>query len=198
MATTRVPTTTHALDLLTPEEVLGDAGLRRDWESLMSLGHTLNRVLASPTFYEHQCQVAPLPENRVVVIRNDEGRIVGICPIVLWRLTMTLQIKRHVLSRMRLRTATILSGEPLLPPDPALFRLLFDGLLEAFPWADCVHINSMPADSFTCKFIYEDQPRSRHYLVHPPKLEAGSGSITNSARAAKSFSKKRRGRPATS
>jgi hypothetical protein len=135
------------------------------------LGHPLNRVVASPAFFEHQCQISSLPENRVAVIRDDEGAVVGVCPIVLWRLTMTLQIRKRVLSRIHVKTATVLSGEPLLQSDPTLFRLLFNGLLEGLPWADCVHINSMPADCPTAHFLYHEDRHKRAYFVHPRRLE---------------------------
>ena len=172
MVTIQTETMTHSLALLTPEEALGDAGLRREWESLMSLGHPLNRVYASPTLYEHQCRIAPLPENRVAVLRDGHGKVIGVCPIVLWRLTMPFQVRRSVLGKILLKAATILSGEPLVPADPALFRLLFDGLLEGLPWCDCIYINSMPVDCFTCHFLYGKGHRDGRYFVHPRRLEA--------------------------
>ena len=156
----RGKSTTHSLSLLTPPEVLQDESLRRDWESLMCLGHPLNRVFASPTLYEHECRIAPLPENRVAVIRDVDQKVIGVCPIILWRLAMPFQVRKRV-SAKTLEAANIVSSEPLLPHDPALFQLLFDGLLDGLPWCDCVYINSMPADCFTAQFLYGADRLSR-------------------------------------
>ena len=164
--------TTHSLSLLTPPEVLHDESLRHDWESLMCLGHPLNRVFASPTLYEHECRIAPLAENRVAVIRDVDRKVIGVCPIILWRLTIPFQVRKRVFAKITLNAATILSSEPLLPHDPALFQLLFDGLLDGLPWCDCVYINSMPADCFTAQFLYGADRRSRRYFLHPKKLES--------------------------
>ena len=49
----------HSLEVLSPDQALGDPGLRQDWESLMSLVHPLNTVFTSPTLYEHRRQTAP-------------------------------------------------------------------------------------------------------------------------------------------
>ena len=67
--------------------------------------------------------------------------------------------------------ATILSGEPLIPAEPALFRLLLKGLFEGLPWCDCVRMNSIPVESFTCKIIYSIDHGKRQYFIHPRRLQ---------------------------
>ena len=51
--------------------------------------------------------------------------------------------------------------------NPALFRELFDGLLAGLPWCDCIYFNSLPVDSFTCRYLYSPEGRAGHYFVHP-------------------------------
>ncbi len=105
------------------------------------------------------------------MIRDATGGIVGICPIIFWRLTIPFQIRRRTLARIRFRAATILSGEPLAPPEPEIYRRLFDGLLKLLPWCDCIYLNSIPADGFTSRFLIEDYGRKFHNFVHPRRLE---------------------------
>src|SRR4051812_11567114 len=155
----------YTLDELTPDQALGDAGLRQDWESLMSLAHPLNSVFTTPTLYEHRRQTAPAPEDRVFVIRDGAGRTVGVCPIVYWNVSIPFQIRKRRLGSFNFKAATVSGGEPLVPQDAALLRLLLDGILDHLPWCDCVFFPSLPVESFTTKFLYSPENRSRKYFV---------------------------------
>src|SRR5262249_29284430 len=154
---------------MTPGDALADANLRAEWESLMELAHPLHRVFASPTLYEHQCTIEPRPENRVAVIRDDEGKVVGVCPIVLWQLTMQFAAGKRLVAKIMVKAATVLSCDPLVPPEPGLYRLLFEGLLEQLPWCDCIYLDSIALDSFTCNYLYSQGSKSRRYLIHPAR-----------------------------
>ena len=167
-------TTTEApsLTLLLPEDALGDPEVRGEWESLICKGHDLNRVFRSPTLYEHQTRLAPLPENRVAVIRDVNGMIVGICPIVMWKVALSFAFRKRVLGTKVVKTAAILGGEPLLAADPNLFRFLIDGLFKGLPWCECIYMNSIPVESFTCKMIYADEHKRAAYFIHPRRLES--------------------------
>ena len=135
----------------------------------MDLLHPSQRVFASPIIYEHCCRQDSLGHNRVAVIRDSDGTVVGICPIVSWRLEMPLTIRKRVLAKFLVRAATILSCQPLVPEDPALFRLLFKGLLEQLDWCDCIYIDSMPLDSPTARFVFSKQGPKRPYVIYPSR-----------------------------
>jgi hypothetical protein len=172
MATLQTATNIPSLTFLLPEDALGNPEVRGEWASLISLGNVLNRVFASPTLYEHQTRVAPAPENRVAVLRNENGKIVGICPIVLWNVALSFQIRRRLLGTRVVKAATIFGGEPLVAADPALFRFLIDRLLEGLPWCDCIYMMSIPADSFACKMIYANDHKQGRYFIHPRRLQS--------------------------
>jgi Acetyltransferase (GNAT) domain len=161
--------TAHSLILITPVEALSDPALLERWESLMDLLHPSQRVFASPIIYEHSCRQDSLGHNRVAVIRDSDGGVVGICPIVSWRLEMPFTVRKRVFAKFLVRAATILSCQPLIPDDPALFRLLFKGLLEKLDWCDCVYIDSMPVDSPTSRFLFSKQGPKRPYLIYPSR-----------------------------
>jgi CelD/BcsL family acetyltransferase involved in cellulose biosynthesis len=162
----------YTLEVLTPDQALGDAGLRQDWEALVTLAHPLNSVFTSPTLCEHRSQIALTPEDRVFVIRDGAGRTVGVCPIVFWKVSIPFQIRKRSLGSIELKSATVSGGEPLVTRDPALFRLLLDGILDQLPWCDCVLFPSLPVESFTARFLYSRENRSRKCFVDPRRLEA--------------------------
>jgi Acetyltransferase (GNAT) domain len=172
MATLQTTTNIPSMTLLLPEDALGDPEVRGEWESLLCVGNPLTRMFRSPTLYEHQTRLDPLAENRVAVLRDVNGRIVGICPIVMWKVALSLAFRKRVLGTKVVKAATILGGEPLLADDPTLFGFLIDRLFEGLPWCDCIYMNSIPVESFTCKMIYADDHKRSAYFVHPRRLES--------------------------
>jgi CelD/BcsL family acetyltransferase involved in cellulose biosynthesis len=161
----------YSLSALTPELALGNKALRGEWESLMNLAHPLNRVFASPTLYEHRHLTFPAPEDRVFVLRDQGGKTIGVCPVVYWRVNLTFQIRKRVLGDIPLKAATVYGGEPLVPPEPELYRLLFQGMLAALPWSDCLFFPSMPVEGFACRYLYSEGNHSPDYFVNPRRLE---------------------------
>src|SRR4051812_43833020 len=138
MSTTRVLSSNRKLEIYRGQRALSDPAVRASWESLLALGNPLNRVFASPELFQNHCQMVPDFENHVALIRGGDGAILGVCPIVQWKLTSPLQIRRWTFARIKFNAATVCGGEPLFPQDPALFRELFDGLIAGLPWCDCI------------------------------------------------------------
>ena len=161
--------TSHLLSLLTPAEVFSDPPLIKRWESLMELVEPVRRAVASPAIFEHQCLRDTLGHNRVAVIRDADGIVVGICPIVSWRLQMPLTIRKRLLAKFMVRAATVLSCEPLVPDDPAMFELLFKSLLDQLDWCDCLYFDSLPLESPTCRFLFTNHIPDVSYLVYPAR-----------------------------
>lgn len=159
------------LELLTPEEALKDPAICREWESLSQAANPLYRVFTSPRLYEHATRVKPRDENRVAILRDVSGRIAGICPIVIWNMTVPFIVRRRIIARFKLRAATILGGQPLVPDDAAVYRLLFSELLKQLPWCDCVYIDSILCDSYPPHFFYEGEGRRGPYLLYPGRPE---------------------------
>jgi Acetyltransferase (GNAT) domain len=172
MAILQRTTNVASLTLLPPEDALSDPEVRGEWESFSRVGNPLTRVFRSPSLYEHQTRLTPLPENRVAVLRDGNGTIVGVCPIVLWKVALSFAIRKRVLATKVVKAATILGGEPLLAADPALFRFLINRLFAGLPWCDCVYMNSIPVESFACKMIYSNDYKRGGYFIHPRRLQA--------------------------
>ena len=77
-------------------------------------------VFASPVVYEQSCREDALGQNRVAVIRDASGDVVGVCPIVRSRLEMPFIVRRYQFGKFVLEAATILSrvsrSFPMTPP----------------------------------------------------------------------------------
>jgi hypothetical protein len=169
--TTQTITANHSLEFYSPEDLQADPSLRTVWESLVHLGNPLNGAYLGPAPFETHAKLAPHEGNRVVMIRDGDGKVIGICPVVHWKLEMPFQVRRRIFGKLKLEAATVLSGEPLLPQDPALFRLLIEGLLREMSWCDCIYFNSIPADCYTTRFIYGEEGRLERYFVYPRRLQ---------------------------
>jgi hypothetical protein len=169
--TERAATGEVSLALLTPGEALADADLRREWEALLDHVHHLHRFMSSPAYFEHRRRINPEGDLRLAVLRRRDGRVAGICPIDCWRNALPFEVGKWSLGRLPLRSAVISGGEPLLPPDPVLFRRLFDGLLDGLPWCDCLHVHSLPCQSYTHTFLYGEGRHSRNYYIYPREPE---------------------------
>ncbi len=169
--TTHTITANHSLLFYSPEELQADPSVRTVWESLVHLGNPLHGAYLGPAPCETQARVSPHEGNRVVMIQDGDGKVIGVCPIVRWKLEMPFQVRRRIFGKLKLEAATVLSGEPLLPHDPALFRLLFEGLLREMIWCDCIYFNSIPADCYTSRFIYGEAGRIRGHFVYPRRLQ---------------------------
>jgi hypothetical protein len=157
--------------LLSPEEAIGDPILRHSWDSMMDRVHPIHRFTSSPKFFEHRWHCSRNDEMHLGVMRDEDGLVIGLCPVDSWRLELPFQVRKWFLGKFNLRAATITGGEPLLPPDPALFRQFFDGLIDGLPWCDCIFIPSVPLESPTCKFLYNECRTSSRYFLYPKIVE---------------------------
>ncbi len=169
--TTQTITAKHTLVFYSPEDLQADPSVRTVWESLVHLGNPLNGAYLGPAPFETQARVSPHEGNRVVMIRDGDGKVIGVCPVVHWKLEMPFQVRKRIFGKLKLEAATVLSGEPLLPQDPELFRLLFEGLLREMSWCDCIYFNSIPADCYTSRYIYGEKGRLDREFVYPRRLQ---------------------------
>jgi CelD/BcsL family acetyltransferase involved in cellulose biosynthesis len=168
---TRAAVANHNLVLYTPDELQSDPNVRASWESLVRLANPMNRPYAGPAWFENHARNQPHEGNRVALLKDGDGQVVGICPVVHWNLSVPFQVRKYVLGKIKLQAATVLSGEPMLPQEPALFQMLVDGLLREMTWCDCLYFHSIPADCFTSRLVYSGEANLERVVVHPKRLQ---------------------------
>jgi hypothetical protein len=161
----------HSLVFYSPEDLQSDPSLRTIWNSLIHLGNPLNEAYGGPPAFETHASNQPHEGNRIAMLRDGDDKVIGVCPVVHWNLSIPFQVRRHVFGKFNLQAATVLCGEPMLPHEPALFQLLFDGLLREMTWCDCVYFNSIPSECFTSRFIYSAETNLRRFFIYPTRLQ---------------------------
>jgi Acetyltransferase (GNAT) domain len=171
MTNTQTALANHSLVFYSPEDLHSDPGLRKTWNSLIHLGNPLNRAYGGPPTFETHASNQPHEGNRIAMIRDGDDKVIGVCPVVHWNLSIPLQVRRYIFGKIKLQAATILCGEPMLPQEPALFQILFDGLLREMTWCDCIYFNSIPAECFTSRFIYGGEVNLSRFFIYPIHLQ---------------------------
>src|SRR4051794_1910053 len=108
--------------LLPPEVALGSPELLGLWRAMLGGVNRLNRLFASPDWFEHVRRTDPETELRLGAIRDGSGRYVGVCPIAVRPVPLNYDVASRVLARSTVRAAVILGGEPMLPQTPDAYR----------------------------------------------------------------------------
>lgn len=117
------------------------------WERMLPSVNPLNRLYASPVWFEHLHAVGLGDDLRLSVLRDDEGRIAGVSPLLFQRRALTFDIAGRVLTRSSMRTATMLGSEPVVSECPDVHRRIVEGIFRAVPSLQCVYLDAQPIDS---------------------------------------------------
>jgi hypothetical protein len=160
------PNSDLVLSFLDPEQALGDLDLRTEWIRLLERVNPLNRLYASPTWFELRRRAHPEVEMWLCVMREGSGQIVGLCPIDAHPAVLKFDVASRILARLTVRSAVIMGGEAMLPPDPDVHRRLYEGILDRLPWADCISIDSLPCDGFAWQYLCEHGAAARRFLPY--------------------------------
>ncbi len=155
------------LSLLEPEEAIRDAELRRQWELSLGLVNPLNRIFASPDWFFHRWRVFHRG-NRLAILRDGEHRVIGICPLDFYPVTLNYGVRKWIFRTIAFPAAVLMGGEPMLAAEPALYRALFDGLFKELKGCGCITLESSPLESMTWKYFQGPGGRSRNYYTYDP------------------------------
>jgi Acetyltransferase (GNAT) domain len=156
------------LSLLPPEEALASPAVRPGWEALLGDVHPLNRLYASPVWFEHVWRTYSDVELYLGTLRDRTGQVLGACPFSVRDIALSYDVASRALVRTNLRAAIILGGEPMLPPSPGAYRRLLDGLFAQLGPLDCGHIFSLPLEGHFGRFLRGHGRASRAYFSYLP------------------------------
>jgi hypothetical protein len=156
------------VSFLSAADTLGDAGLRADWEKLLGHVNILNRLYASPQWFELRSKTHPDVEMWLCVMRDSAGQVVGLCPVASQPYTLKYSIGARSLARVTVRAAAILGSEPILPACQEAHRLLYRQILDQLKWAACVYLEALPFDSYGWQYLSaKERPMSDCWLHLP-------------------------------
>lgn len=159
------------LALLPAEEALANPEICQEWNALLSGVHHLNRLFASPIWFEHLWRTDHGAELRLATMRNGSGRLIGVCPIAVRGVPLAYDVASRVLARTTLRAAVLLGGEPMLPPRPEVHHRFLNGLLDIMPSLQCAYISSLPMEGFAGEFFQGTGRVSDQYISYLPGMD---------------------------
>jgi CelD/BcsL family acetyltransferase involved in cellulose biosynthesis len=144
--------TRYLVTLSSAEDAIKDEGIRRRWSELLLHIHPLNRGCASLEWLRLRMQSCPGAQQRVAVVTDSRGDIVGLCPLEAHRRHLNFSVGRRSLLRPRVLAAYVLGDEPMVPNDPRVHRQLSRGILASWPEVDCVAA-TLPWDGAVCQSL---------------------------------------------
>jgi CelD/BcsL family acetyltransferase involved in cellulose biosynthesis len=142
------------VSLISPQEVQILPALRNEWDRLLEVSNNIELLFQSPQWFEHLMATNP-DDNRMFlgIIKDNTGKCVGMVPIRIDKYTLSFDISSYMLWKIRLRTASILGSQPLIPQDENIYKHLFTTLLKAFPEIQCIYMGSVPVDSLLWQYV---------------------------------------------
>lgn len=157
-----------SLSLLSLGNAPLDDDLIREWTEVMEVEESLNHLYSSPSWFEHLRLADAGEDLRLGLIRDEDGRLAGVCPVRLQPYTLPLDVWSHALARIKLRAVAVPGAEPLFPAKPHLFRRFFDAIFQEFPHCDCVYLPTVAKDNYAWEFFREEAHSSPEYFVYLP------------------------------
>lgn len=136
------------VEIETPERALGTSAIRGFWDHQLGGVNPLNRLYASPTWFDHLLRLTKADDLRVAFIRGPFGQVVGVCPIALRDTSLIFSIASRTLARQVLPSAVVLGSEPMLLVSNA-HAILFRELFHQLPAIQAIYLEQVPTDSPT-------------------------------------------------
>lgn len=140
--------------------------VRCAWATLIAGRCDPDLLGKSPEFLEHLFGTRDASQFHLATLRDGSRAIVGVVPLRVRPLRLRFDVAGNVLWECRRRAVVILGSLPLLPPDPALYDLLFAALDEEFAGCDAIAMPSVPADSFLWRYVRASPRLQARFLRH--------------------------------
>jgi hypothetical protein len=143
-----------SISLVSPSEVEKLPTLHQEWDELLESSENLELLYQSPKWFGHLLAINPYNNNLVLgIIKDKSGQTVGIVPIGFGQNILSFDVSSYRLWKVRLRTASILGSQALMPQNEDIYEQLFMTLMSAFPEIHCIYLGSVPIDSFLWEYL---------------------------------------------
>lgn len=135
------------LSIVSDSEIDHIDGLHDAWRRLVRTACGLNVIYQSPDWWECTIRPEAADAHRIAVLRDEQGAIVGVVPFQMGEFPLDYGAGSHTFWRHQFRSLRILGGEPLVPPNAECYRVLVEGMLDAFPDCDAVVVDPLECNS---------------------------------------------------
>jgi hypothetical protein len=119
------------------------------WRALVLAGDSPQKIYQTPEFFQFQRETVNDGERLELlgVRRRSDGVLVGVVPVRLGRQQVVFGVGKLVLYRHTVATINVLGSIPAMPSCPALAQYVVLRMLQLFPFASAVFMQSLPLRS---------------------------------------------------
>jgi CelD/BcsL family acetyltransferase involved in cellulose biosynthesis len=160
-----------SVSLLTSIAERGASRLRAEWGHILEAGDDRLALFQSPEWFDHIHATEPDAHLALACVRDGDGGLIGVVPLVRTRHDLEYSIKRVRLGKSSLSVLEIPGGAPPLPEDAIVYDRLFEMLRQAARGYDGLYLRMMPTSSFCWRYLNESPlVRSSFTLCLPEGL----------------------------
>jgi CelD/BcsL family acetyltransferase involved in cellulose biosynthesis len=164
------------VELLASAAEWGTARVRAEWDDVLETGAGRLAALQSPAWFDHLVATEPAAQPALACVRDEDGRLVGVVPLVRTRLDLDYFVKGVRLGKSSLSVLEIPGGAPPLPEDVAVYDRLFEQLRQAAGDHDGLYLRFLPTSSFCWRYLHESPlVRAGFSLVLPEGVISNHG-----------------------
>lgn len=145
---------TWSVRFLATDEDVCNTRIRDAWRERLQGSDNVKRIFQSPEWFDHLRITDPSAKTVLAVMERTPGAIEGIVPLRIANYPLPYSLAGWTLYRNRLRVASVLGSQPLLPEDSGAYEALFAAICQTFPECDGINFQSVRHDSFLWRQVH--------------------------------------------
>ena len=122
-----------------------DSQLMKGWDGLLSDSGHVYRIYQSPEWWNHLVATRPADDLLLGVLPAEEGAEVGVVPMDVQPYPLAFSAGRWTFASLKLRSAHLLGGAPLVAGRPGALADVVDRLWRERPDLDALFLKGIPA-----------------------------------------------------
>lgn len=142
-----------------------DASIQQAWKTLLTHSKSPEKVFQTPGYFEFISQLPNKDNSQELIIAKSahNQEIMAVLPLRTGRRTLHLNVGKHTLVHLRLRTIALLGSTPLAADNPQLFDTLIDFIFQSFPQKNTIAMQSLPKDSDFYRYLINSSNIKKKY-----------------------------------
>jgi CelD/BcsL family acetyltransferase involved in cellulose biosynthesis len=133
----------------------GAARLRAEWGHILESGDDRLALFQSPEWFDHIHSTEPDADLALADVRDVDGYLIGLVPLVRTRHELEYSIRRANLGTASVTVLEIPGGVPPLPEDVVVYNQVFELLGQAARGLDGLFLRMVPTSSFCWRYLNE-------------------------------------------
>jgi hypothetical protein len=144
-----------SVSLLASVESWGADRLREEWQCVLESSDDRLVLFQSPEWFDHIHATEPAVRPALACVRDGDGHLIGVAPLVRTRHNLEYSIKRVRLGKSSLSLLEIPGGVPPLPEETGVYDRLFELLPRVARGHDGLYLRMLPTSSFGWRYLNE-------------------------------------------